>query len=86
MNDDFKIEIPNLDVLEAKTIYATVSETSEMVSEFLSVATVMLQLANYCRLQESAYRYRIDGPVDKALPLEKEQNKIYDNLPEWAKW
>lgn len=44
------------------------------------------QLASYCRLRLAARDVRRVGRVDMALRLEADAERIYLNLPEWAKW
>lgn len=44
------------------------------------------KLAEYALQKSAAMRYRESGKIDPALRHEKECDRIYNELPEWARW
>jgi hypothetical protein len=49
-------------------------------------AKVLEQLAIYARTRVQALRFRAAGLEGKARNLERECERIYAQLPEWARW
>lgn len=55
-------------------------------ADFNSAANVFEEYAKYLRLKGSAIEFRRYGHVDDALQLERRADRLYRNLPEWARW
>ena len=47
---------------------------------------VVVLIRDYCRRSVKARTLRSDGQVQRALELEKINDRIYDLLPAWARW
>ena len=65
-------EVPNLDC--------------QFPDELEALAPVLEKLANYSHLKAQAMRHREAGRIDIALRLESWCDRIYSQLPEWARW
>lgn len=65
-------EIPNLDCLSE--------------NDLIDLEPVMRELAEYCKYKSAAMRWRKEGYVGQARAYEDTCDRIYKNLPEWAKW
>jgi hypothetical protein len=62
---------PNLDCLEPE--------------QLKSLAKVFQTLAHYCVQKSAAIRYRRAGYIDSALRCESNTDKLYKELPNWAR-
>lgn len=54
--------------------------------DFEGAADLFVQYATYCRLKGRAMRARLEGSIIGAEALERMLARIYDELPDWAKW
>jgi hypothetical protein len=55
-------------------------------AELFETAVVLEQLARYARTRAQALRFRAAGLVARAEYLERECERIYAQLPLWARW
>lgn len=46
----------------------------------------MKDLANYASNKATAITCRLEGKIQSALMYENIADRIYNNLPDWAKW
>ena len=51
-----------------------------------TVADVFSNMGSYARLKSTAMRLRLNGDISEARKLEKWCEKLYQQLPEWARW
>lgn len=65
-------EVPNLDCEESE--------------ELLALQTVFMQLAQYCANKRNAMAFRLKGQIAEATMYENKCDRIYHDLPEWARW
>jgi hypothetical protein len=49
-------------------------------------AEVLETLARYARRKAKAMRARLSGDVNTALRHEATMERLYETLPEWARW
>jgi hypothetical protein len=54
--------------------------------ELRELGASLEMLANYCRIKAAAMSHREAGRLDIALRLESWCDRIYSQLPEWARW
>jgi hypothetical protein len=54
--------------------------------ELFETAVILDQLARYARTRAQAMRFRAAGVEGRARHLERECERIYAQLPEWAQW
>jgi hypothetical protein len=54
--------------------------------ELLETAEVLEQLARYARTKAQVLRFLEAGGEGRARHLERECERIYTQLPEWAQW
>lgn len=55
-------------------------------SELDKLASVYEKLASYAKAKAPAMRARGSGRIGEAAVLETECERIYNALPQWAKW
>ncbi len=66
-------EVPNLDcMLDPEDLHA--------------MAHVLAALSNYASWKSKAMTSRADGLINTALYCERQCNRIYEELPTWARW
>jgi hypothetical protein len=44
------------------------------------------RLADYCDLKRTAMRHRKAGRIERALTFEASADRVYQQLPQWARW
>jgi hypothetical protein len=49
-------------------------------------AVVFAALADYCTIKSLASAHRAAGRIDIGTQCEKECERIYNELPKWARW
>jgi hypothetical protein len=54
--------------------------------ELFDTAVVLDQLARYARARAHAMRFRAAGLEARAQHLERECERLYTQLPMWARW
>ncbi len=55
-------------------------------ADLTSVSITFTTLARYARLKADAMRHRGYGNIGVALILERDLERTYAMLPEWARW
>jgi len=70
----FDFDIPNLDDVEASP------------QDYREAADVLLILADYLEAKGNARDFRLRGMIDAAQYCEQTANRLYQQLPDWAKW
>lgn len=73
-DDTFGFEIPNLD------------NTLNSPQEYFEASTVLYWLSEYLVKKGRAITQREHGLISSARSYEEECDKIYKQLPEWARW
>lgn len=76
-----KIEVPNVDDHSVST-----DDYNVLADEFQDIANTMVRLAIYTRNKRKAMVYRLQGEIARALVVEDELQRTYEDLPSWAKW
>lgn len=74
MTHPFGDNFPNLD------------DYSDDPDDHYQVSEVFWLLSNYERLKMMSIKARRLGNIDLAQRCERDQESIYKNLPDWAKW
>lgn len=54
--------------------------------ELEAIAQVLHTLAFYARKKATAIRTRLSGEINIALKSEKNCDRLYNKLPQWARW
>ena len=54
--------------------------------ELRQVGNVLYLLSHYARAKANAMEYRLRGRMTDALEHESQCEKLYQKLPQWAKW
>ncbi len=83
----------------ARTFRTAVSDTPAISHESVNMdcattdptdleeyAATLKELVSYAHNKAAAMRFRIKGDLMTAANLEKICDRIYDELPEWARW
>lgn len=70
----FGFVIPNLD------------EAPATESDYRSEAEVLRTLSTYMEKKASAIELRKGGQIEQALWKEEDCERLYNQLPEWARW
>lgn len=69
------VEVPSLDGFTAND--PAVYEDASRIYKWMAL---------YCELKAKAMKLRLKGKIAVAVEIEKQLDKIHDELPEWAKW
>lgn len=81
---DTTLDLPQLDInLDCEVDPA---ELNKLRVELLAAAETFNQLARYAELKEVAMTMRRKGDIVRAAYYENNCEKIYEALPEWARW
>ena len=72
--------LPNLDC------YVSPDEAAEAAKEIREVSKGLDLLASYAKVKARAMQFRLDGKINQALVQEQICDRIYKQLPDWAKW
>lgn len=70
----YAFEVPNID------------DCSIDPDDYEALARVFGQLSDYASLKASAMRARLKGDIQFAIRHENGCERIYKQLPEWARW
>jgi hypothetical protein len=73
-------ELPNLDAIIEP------SQVTAMRKEFERFEVIFRLLKQYCQWKEDAMTHRLAGKIVTAKLYELQCDRIYKQLPEWAKW
>lgn len=68
------LEVPNLDCFTIDP------------KEVAELGNILWELSQYCRCKALAMQERLAGDIVTALKHERECEKFYKHLPNWAKW
>ena len=84
------LDIPNLDCMTSDELLMW---ADKMDDERLKVNhadqehfSAYVALSKYARLAAGARADRLDGRIESAMTQERWCDRIYQQLPEWAKW
>jgi hypothetical protein len=66
--------------------YEAVNLDDVSLEETEALADLYGWLASYSRIMSRAKRHRALGQVSSAMREEQAAQRIYDTLPEWARW
>ncbi len=75
-------EVPNMDAMDEADLITWASENLQPLYHAETVA----KLRHYAVSKAAATVHRLSGNIALAEPLEKLCQRIYDSLPQWARW
>lgn len=86
--------VPNLDCMDAPELWAlwrkwdhaSRAECAELVGRLPGYTRVVSSLAGYAANKAAAMQCRAKGQVSHALIHERNCERIYESLPECARW
>jgi hypothetical protein len=67
-------DVPNLD------------DFSNDPTDYAALEVVFLSLSRYAQFKKRSMRSRLTGDMGHAVLCEKEMERIYNQLPSWARW
>lgn len=67
-------DVPNLDGLSVDA------------DDYFQASEVFHALSVYCQNKKISMSFRKHGNICKSEEIEKRNEKIYESLPDWAKW
>ena len=70
---------PNLDGM-------LIGDLQQASKELNAVSEAFRILARYAECKEAACAQRANGHISLAQKCEAEADRVYDSLPEWARW
>lgn len=80
-NEDCLLQaFPNLDGFTDPTDLGRFRGECQMVREAIQ------NLARYAEAKHDAMQLRTDGKIEDALRLEESADRIFSQLPKWARW
>jgi len=71
---------PNLDC------FSCPSDLVKFRLECKHLEKTLALLRSYAEAKENAMRSRLAGKINNAIRFEQASDKVYEMLPEWAKW
>jgi len=72
--DEITFDVPNLD------------DASMDAADYEVLADTLRKLAMYATSKAAAIGFRKSGNIASALQHEARLERLYDDLPEWARW
>jgi hypothetical protein len=72
MPTEYDLNVPSLD--------------GQSEDDLASLRSAFSRLADYCDLKRTAMRHRKAGRIDRALTFEASADRVYQQLPPWARW
>ena len=84
-------EIPNLDCMNDDDRKKVMASFASKIQEYFAegdrhTAGTYRNLLTYCQCKRAATKARFAGNIPQASVHEDNCDKIYNNLPEWARW
>ena len=68
------------------TLFEPINLDAMPQEDMLEAARVLEMYSEYVRAKAFAIDYRCRGAIPHALQIEEECQKLYERLPEWARW
>lgn len=79
IKEKFTEVVPNLDAIEDDR------EMAGLCIDFKNIEALCHMLATYCEAKSDAIHWRKEGKINTAVMLEAKCDRIYKQLPHWAK-